>query len=765
MPRAKYFRSIAVNLGNTSRNIQVYQNTFQGREKYIFHFDKLISSGELSRNDLFNLGNIIKKIPNLKRIQVVGDTLEIILMIYKKWEDVIDNNETIGGLITRDITKFVQDKLSTQTAPSTPNFKYTLSDFEELQDGDEIKYDYNYLSYRYVIQNKRKVNGVVEVVVHTFVDDKFKAEQVFTYQDIFNFQTIKEIKNFQLVKKSSQPVTSDPATKLTRNWKSYFVMPKTGITIYQDQNAVNKNYFDFFIPVKPKGRDKIDTGELKDFILSCSILNYFQGGEYRLIKKSGFLKEDSYEIEFFIGRTTQSILEPLPPLNDQEKLFKEIDEKLINRLLLPDLSPSQVNANKFTLEDIKALEEGDLVIVQPLNITLKIIKDVVFEGEPSKLSDMKDNQDGSISENVPYPLTWFLNYDLTIIKRDKANDVFPDKSVKQLTIQEEELQKAKKELSQLLILKSFTSPIDFERKIQINQKISEVEKKINDLNFKIIERRSAKDDIFEDLFEQSFTPINNTYQDVFAAPLNEGQPASSQFFAPDGAPSKLSDQLNELIRTPEFLEWFGNWQLAYAYRDEDTPDITCSKVVTEDFEPMVVWHGTGQQFSYFRFDTFPAAYFAVNWKYSKWFADLHGGGSGYTIPFFLNIRNPLDLTRFGTRKVSGKEFFDYLYLQTGMNMVDLEVNPIFMDSSVPPQQTWVYLRNNAKMLKNLSENHVFDGIHFYETNPNVPEGESAHQTEAYIIFNPEQCKVADPNRGMLMFASLKSFLLKKGGKI
>jgi hypothetical protein len=187
--------------------------------------------------------------------------------------------------------------------------------------------------------------------------------------------------------------------------------------------------------------------------------------------------------------------------------------------------------------------------------------------------------------------------------------------------------------------------------------------------------------------------------------------------------------------------------------------------MTKDYEPLVVWHGTGQQFSYFRFDNFPAAYFAVNWRYSKWFADLHGGGNGYTIPFFLNLRNPLDLTQFHTRKIRAKEFFDYMFLKTGMDMTELEVNPIMMNSDFPPVEPWVYLRNNAKMLKKLSESHVFDGIHFYETNPSVPEGESAHVTEAYIIFSPEQCKVADPDRGILLFASLKSFLLKRGGKI
>lgn len=483
--------------------------------------------------------------------------------------------------------------------------------------------------------------------------------------------------------------TSAPAMKLTRDWTAYYVMPKTGIQIFQDQNAPNKNLFLFYIPENPYGRDIIYESEIKDFDIDIQNTSVLMSSSYYYAEKLGFLpSQNSYAIEFDILPSASS---SLPSLDVQEMLFKQIDQKLIDSLKITDFTPSQTSQKN----------KDDTVIIS------------------SKLS-----------------------------------------------VAEEDLQRAKKELSQLLMLKSFTSSFEFERKIEINQKIFEVQKRINDLNFKVLERKMSKDDIFEDLFEQSFTPINNTYTEVFALSSDgRGEGVSADFFTPDGSPSILSDSLNELIRAPQFLEWFGNWQLAYAYKDTDAVDISCSKVVTKDYEPLVVWHGTGQQFSYFRFDTFPAAYFAVNQRYSKWFADLQGGGNGYTIPFFLSIRNPLDLTRFETRKIKAKEFFDYIYLMTGMTMVDLEVNPLFMDTNAPAVEPWVYLRNNAKMLKKLSENHVFDGIHFYETNPNVPVGESANRTEAFITFTAEQCKVADPNRGLLLFASLKSFLLKKGGKI
>jgi hypothetical protein len=325
----------------------------------------------------------------------------------------------------------------------------------------------------------------------------------------------------------------------------------------------------------------------------------------------------------------------------------------------------------------------------------------------------------------------------------------------------DEIEQAKKDLGQLLFMRNLLSPIDFEQKIEVTQLIDEKQKLINELNFKGIEEKMAKDQFFDDLFEQSFTPIQHEYEDIYNLTSQE-----IDFFTPNGARTQLSFEINEIIRTPQFKEWFGDWELAYIYKDADALELDCSKVLTPNFEPRVVWHGTGKEFSYFIFDKFPAAYFAVNREYSQFFADLQGGGDGYVIPFFLNIRNPLDLTHFETNNVSAKDFFDYMYLMTGLTMEQLDVNPIFLSGSTPLLQTWMYIRNNPKMLKKIADTKIYDGIHFYETNPNVKDVSSAaHKTEAYITFSSHQCKIADPNRGMLLFASLKSFLLEKGGKI
>jgi hypothetical protein len=78
--------------------------------------------------------------------------------------------------------------------------------------------------------------------------------------------------------------------------------------------------------------------------------------------------------------------------------------------------------------------------------------------------------------------------------------------------------------------------------------------------------------------------------------------------APNGKPSNLNEQQWQLVRTPEFKRWFGDWEkLAYAkLKDAAMDEVTLerlsknvSKVVDENDEPMVVWHSSPSFFNIF----------------------------------------------------------------------------------------------------------------------------------------------------------------------
>jgi hypothetical protein len=60
--------------------------------------------------------------------------------------------------------------------------------------------------------------------------------------------------------------------------------------------------------------------------------------------------------------------------------------------------------------------------------------------------------------------------------------------------------------------------------------------------------------------------------------------------APNGKPSNLTPEQYKLVRTPAFKKWFGDWV--------NSPE-TSSKVVDENGEPLVVYHGTDIIFNEF----------------------------------------------------------------------------------------------------------------------------------------------------------------------
>jgi hypothetical protein len=125
--------------------------------------------------------------------------------------------------------------------------------------------------------------------------------------------------------------------------------------------------------------------------------------------------------------------------------------------------------------------------------------------------------------------------------------------------------------------------------------------------------------------------------------------AQGGLIAPNGKPSNLTREQYKLVRTPEFKAWFGDW--------ENEP-ANASKVVDENSEPLVVYHGTSQ----YGFTTFDKNLQGQTDKgdYGKgfYFTPIKESAALYTTTqelirqgyngnfnkiysVFLNIRNPL----------------------------------------------------------------------------------------------------------------------------
>jgi len=102
--------------------------------------------------------------------------------------------------------------------------------------------------------------------------------------------------------------------------------------------------------------------------------------------------------------------------------------------------------------------------------------------------------------------------------------------------------------------------------------------------------------------------------------------------APNGKQTNLTERQWVQVRTPAFIEWFGDWM--------NDPE-NASKVVDENGEPKVVHHYTSEKFSEFEISKarqsmdIPGFYFSdekTNWK------DMGEN----LVSAFLNIRNPID---------------------------------------------------------------------------------------------------------------------------
>ena len=143
----------------------------------------------------------------------------------------------------------------------------------------------------------------------------------------------------------------------------------------------------------------------------------------------------------------------------------------------------------------------------------------------------------------------------------------------------------------------------------------------------------TKQDIENLLKERDVPNIDSTFmqeytqemKDILANALRDEQ---GRLLAPNGKPSNLTERQYAQVRTKAFKEWFGDW--------ENDPT-NSSKVIDENGEPLVVYHGSKNgNFNTFDYNYLRKAdsgfFFTSDKEYAKQF--------GNTREFFLNIKNP-----------------------------------------------------------------------------------------------------------------------------
>jgi hypothetical protein len=155
---------------------------------------------------------------------------------------------------------------------------------------------------------------------------------------------------------------------------------------------------------------------------------------------------------------------------------------------------------------------------------------------------------------------------------------------------------------------------------------------------------------------------------------NEGiKYQSSILLAPNGKPSNLTPEQYKLVRTLEFKAWFGDWENLYFTKVNDSGidevslkkiQDTVSKIVDENGEPKVVYHGSPSEFYEFkktensRWETF---WFSPRLDTAQMYSKKNGQ-PGNVLECFLNIKKPSTKYPFET-----SEFDGYIEYKTEMD--------------------------------------------------------------------------------------------------
>lgn len=187
--------------------------------------------------------------------------------------------------------------------------------------------------------------------------------------------------------------------------------------------------------------------------------------------------------------------------------------------------------------------------------------------------------------------------------------------------------------------------------------------------------------------------------------------------APNGKPTKLTERQWVQVRTKAFKDWFGNW--------ENDP-ANASKVVDENGEPMVVYHGTPHAgFTVFN----PASYFTANKDYANRYKK--GGDNADIYAVYLKIEKPFDTRNSKEREIFEKEF--YRVWGNGAPLTERGL-PDWTDGS--------------DLLEFIKEKgYDYDGIILDEGSDGGYGENVSYRGESYVPVNSTQIKSATDNAG------------------
>jgi hypothetical protein len=196
----------------------------------------------------------------------------------------------------------------------------------------------------------------------------------------------------------------------------------------------------------------------------------------------------------------------------------------------------------------------------------------------------------------------------------------------------------------------------------------------------------------------------------------------SKHLAPNGKPSNLTHEQWHMVRTPEFKAWFGDW--------ENDPK-NASKVVDDNGEPLVVYHGTMVEttFNVFDYDKadlgfhFGTSEQAKNRVESK---SILPSRKSIVNSFFLNIRVLFEMSDAG----------EWQYPQ---RYIDELTSDNIIEEKIAKQKGFfsLYEREDNALIRDYIKSKYGSAVGFVYNNKYEGKGKS------FIALSTNQIKLAD----------------------
>lgn len=231
-------------------------------------------------------------------------------------------------------------------------------------------------------------------------------------------------------------------------------------------------------------------------------------------------------------------------------------------------------------------------------------------------------------------------------------------------------------------------------------------------------------------------------------------------------PKKIGSPFDKIIYSDNFKLWFGDWEIAR----ETKNDIGVSKAVDENGFPEIYFHGGRQyQTTYRAIGNISVFYWAQDYDYADWFAKnalKAQDTDSVVLRAYVDCKNPIDLTPFGSRAVDLGDLIRYVnafYPQTNLlKFLPEKYRKLLKknESFGITVRAWQLIRQFNPWVKAIRDAGVFDGFMYEENNPSHIMNGREHTTKAFAIFRSNQIKF--PNQyGFNRF--LDDFRFDEGG--